>query len=96
MQAFGPAMRDADEIVLTDIYAASEDPIEGVTIEALADAIRAGSGKPVRLVKRLDEVIRAVMEIAKPGDAVITLGAGSIGAVPQRLVEALDRRGERG
>ncbi len=92
MQAFGPAMRDADEIVLTDIYAASEDPIEGVTIEALAEAIRDGSAKPVRLARKLDDVIPALLEIAKPGDAVITLGAGSIGAVPTRLVEALDRK----
>jgi UDP-N-acetylmuramate--alanine ligase len=96
MQAFGPAMRDADEIVLADIYAASEEPIEGVTIETLADAIRAGSGKPVRLAKRLDEMIPAIVEIARPGDAVITLGAGSIGNLPPRLVDALRRKGTGG
>jgi UDP-N-acetylmuramate--alanine ligase len=95
MQAFGPAMRDADEIVLTDIYAASEEPIEGVTIEALAEAIRGGSARPVRVARRLEEVVPALMEIAKPGDAVITLGAGSIGSVPVRLIEALDREAQR-
>jgi UDP-N-acetylmuramate--alanine ligase len=93
MRAFGPAMRDADQIVLTDIYAASEEPIEGITIEALAEAIRQGSGRPVRLVARLEDIVPAIVEIAKPGDAVITLGAGSIAGVPKRLVEALDRRG---
>ena len=46
MDAFGPSLPDADEIVLTDIYAAGEDPIPGVTIEALADAIRSGVGPP--------------------------------------------------
>ena len=95
MQAFGPALRDADEIVLTDIYAASEEPIEGVTIEALAEAIRGGSARPVRVARRLEEVVPALMEIAKPGDAVITLGAGSIGSVPIRLIEALDREAQR-
>jgi UDP-N-acetylmuramate--alanine ligase len=93
LQDFGPALRDADAIVLTDIYAASEEPIPGVTIEALAAAIRDGSGRPVKLAKHLDEVVPAVLEIAKPGDAVITLGAGSIGSIPKRLVDALEERG---
>jgi UDP-N-acetylmuramate--alanine ligase len=93
MGAFGPALRDADEIVLTDIYAASEDAIPGVTIEALADAVRSGSGRPVHVIKQLADVIPAILEIARPGDAVITLGAGSIGTLPARLVEALGRRG---
>ena len=96
MDAFGPALREADEIVLTDIYAASEEPIEGITIEVLAEAIRNGSGKPVRLVKRLDEIVPALLDVARPGDAVITLGAGSIGGVPSHLVEALGRRATRG
>jgi len=94
MADFGPALRDADDIVLTEIYAASEEPLPGVTAEALADAI-ARAGKPVRLVKALDDVVPALLELAKPGDAVITLGAGSIGTVPKRLVEALERRGAR-
>jgi UDP-N-acetylmuramate--alanine ligase len=93
MGAFGPALREADEIVLTDIYATSEDAIPGVTIEALAEAVRSGSGRPVRVAKSLDDVIPAILEIAHPGDAVITLGAGSIGSLPSRLIEALGQRG---
>jgi len=93
MDAFGPALREADEIVLTDIYAASEDAIPGVTIEALAEAVRSGSGRPVRVAKSLDDVIPAILEIARPGDVVITLGAGSIGSLPSRLIEALGQRG---
>jgi UDP-N-acetylmuramate--alanine ligase len=94
MGAFGPSLRDADEIVLTDIYAASEEAIPGVTIDVLAEAVRIGSGRPVRVVKSLDGVIPALLEIVRPGDAVITLGAGSIGSLPLRLIEALGRRGE--
>jgi UDP-N-acetylmuramate--alanine ligase len=93
MGAFGPALREADEIVLTDIYAASEDAIPGVTIEVLAEAVRSGSGRPVRVARSLDDVIPAILEIARPGDAVITLGAGSIGSLPPRLIEALGQRG---
>ena len=95
MDEFGPALRDADQIVLTDIYAAGEDPIPGVTIDALADAVRRGSGRPVRVVARIDDLIPELLKVVKAGDAVITLGAGSIGTVPRRLVEAL-RQGGRG
>jgi UDP-N-acetylmuramate--alanine ligase len=97
LDAFGPALREADEIVLTDIYAASEEPIAGVTIEALADAVRSGSGRPVHIAKNLDEVVPEVLKIVRPGDAVLTLGAGSIGLLPQRLIEALGKgNGVRG
>jgi len=92
MDAFGPALRDADEIVLTDIYAASEEPLAGITIDALADAVRSGSGRPVHVAKQLDDVIPAVLQVTRRGDAVITLGAGSIGTLPAQLVEALKQR----
>jgi UDP-N-acetylmuramate--alanine ligase len=93
MGAFGPALKDADEIVLTDIYAASEEAIAGVTVDALADAVRAGSGRTVHVARQLDDVIPALLKIARPGDAVLTLGAGSIGSLPAQLVDALNRRG---
>jgi UDP-N-acetylmuramate-alanine ligase len=44
----------------------------------------------VDLVKALDDVVPALVRIAKPGDVVITLGAGSIGSVPDRLIAALE------
>ena len=93
LDEFGPALRDADEVVLTDIYAASEEPIAGITVEALADAIRRGAGRPVHVVAPLEQVIPRLVELARPGDAVITLGAGSIGTLPRKLVAALERRG---
>jgi UDP-N-acetylmuramate--alanine ligase len=89
MEAFGPALAGADHIVLTDIYAASEDPIAGVTLETLGAAVRRGVAVPVDLVPRIDDVVAAIVRVAKPGDLVVTLGAGSIGTVPDRLVEAL-------
>jgi UDP-N-acetylmuramate--alanine ligase len=86
---FGPALAQADHVVLTDIYSAGEDPIPGVTLDALVAAVRRHVVAPVDLARRLDEVIPIVKRIAKPGDVVITLGAGSIGTLAERLVEAL-------
>jgi UDP-N-acetylmuramate--alanine ligase len=96
MQEFGPAFADADEVVLTDIYAASEEPIPGVTVEALADAVARASGRPVRIVKAVDRLAAELAAAARPGDAVLTLGAGSIASVPRRLLAALREREARG
>jgi UDP-N-acetylmuramate--alanine ligase len=90
---FGPALAIADVVVLTDIYAAGEAPIPGVTIEALAAAVRR-SAKDVRVVAALDAVPRAVAQLAADGDLVMTLGAGSIGTAGDRIVRALS--GEEG
>ena len=91
LDAFGPALAGADHIVLTDIYAAGEDPIPGATLDALAAAVRRGAPATVDVVPRLDDVVSAVVRAARPGDVVITLGAGSIGSLPERLIAALER-----
>jgi UDP-N-acetylmuramate--alanine ligase len=75
--------------VLTDIYGAGEDRIPGVTIAALAEAIRRTGSVPVDVVAPLDQVVPAIVRIARRGDVVITLGAGSIGTLPDQLVAAL-------
>lgn len=90
MDEFGPALAAAAHIVLTDIYAASEEPIPGVTVDALAAAIRRHVAAPIDVVRALDDVVPAIAAIARPGDVVITLGAGSIGTIPDRLVKALE------
>jgi UDP-N-acetylmuramate--alanine ligase len=89
---FGTALSGADEIVLTDIYAAGEAPIHGVTVEALASAIRASARGGVRVVPSLDQIPATVAEFAREGDLVITLGAGSIGAIGEQILEALRNR----
>jgi UDP-N-acetylmuramate--alanine ligase len=95
MNDFGPSLAAADHIVLTDIYAASEDPIAGVTLDTLAKEIRRHVAAPVDVAPKLDDVLAAVVRVARPGDLVITLGAGSIGTLPDRLVEALLRGPQR-
>jgi len=89
MDAFGPALAAADYIVLADIYAAGEDPIAGVTVDTLAAAIRRATGVPLEIARSLDEVVTALVRISHPGDVVMTLGAGSIGSVPERLIDSL-------
>jgi UDP-N-acetylmuramate--alanine ligase len=85
---FGPALALADVVVLTDIYAAGEEPIPGVTLEDLAAAVRT-SASNVHVVARLNDVPAFVAGISRPGDLVITLGAGSIGAVGDRILAEL-------
>ncbi len=85
---FGTALGGADEVVLTDIYAAGESPIAGATAEAVEAEVRK-TGRPVRLVKSLADIPAAVAAIARPNDLVITLGAGSIGTMPEKILEAL-------
>ncbi len=88
LDSFGDALSGADEIVLTDIYPAGEAPIPGVTVETLA-AVVERSGRPVHLVKALDDVPKTVATLARSNDLVITLGAGSVGMLPDRILEAL-------
>ena len=92
MREFGLALGGADEVLLTDIYAASEDPIPGVTIEALAAAVNTSRATPVRIVTPLEALAPAIADIARSGDLVIVLGAGSIGSVAGKVVAELERR----
>jgi len=95
LDEFGRALGGADAIVLTDIYAAGEAPIAGATAEAVAEVVRK-TGRPVTLVKALDDVPAAVARIARPNDLVITLGAGSIGTMPDRILAELRTAGGAG
>jgi UDP-N-acetylmuramate--alanine ligase len=95
MREFGPSLKDAAEIVLTEIYAAGEDPMPGVTGEALAQSVRQGSGRPVHFVPSIEAALPQVLSIVRPGDAIITLGAGSVGTLPRRIIAALEMGGSR-
>ncbi len=88
MDDFGPALALADLVILTDIYPAGEAPIAGVTIERLADAV-GRHAKDVRVVKRIEDLPAAVADLARRGDLVVTLGAGSIGTVADRVLKSL-------
>ncbi len=85
---FVKVLSTVDALVLTDVYAAGEAPIVAADGRALARAIRvAGKVEPV-FVETVDEVPEAVTTIARNGDVVITMGAGSIGGVCGKLANS--------
>jgi UDP-N-acetylmuramate--alanine ligase len=88
-QDFATAFNDADVLLLSDIYAASEDPIPGVTPESLVEAIRARGHRDASYVPRSELASRA-RAVVKPGDIVITLGAGDVTNVGPELLELLE------
>jgi UDP-N-acetylmuramate--alanine ligase len=84
---FAHAFDDADEVVITEIYAADEAPIPGVTAKLIIDAIV--PHRPVHFRRTTAEALDLVAEIAKPGSIVLTLGAGDIGRAGDLLLERL-------
>jgi UDP-N-acetylmuramate--alanine ligase len=89
---FATAFHDADRLWLTEIYAAGEEKIPGVDGRALAEAIRAHGQRDVHFVADLGEIPGVVAPELRPGDLVITLGAGSISGLAPQLLEALEAR----
>ena len=89
LEAFARVLAAADVVVLTDIFAAGEMPVPGVTAQRLAEAVRRHTDGAVHQVQTLDEAVSLVAHLARSGDLVLTLGAGSIGDVAGRLVEAI-------
>lgn len=86
---FANCFNDADTLLLAPVYAAGEDPIEGVNAEALVERIRAGGHRDARYLASSDQLAPIVAGIAQPGDFVILLGAGNItqwaAALPREL-----------
>ncbi|MEW6594662.1 MAG: UDP-N-acetylmuramate--L-alanine ligase [Thermodesulfobacteriota bacterium] len=89
---FCTAFHDSDLLLLTEIYAASEAPIEGVSGESLMDGIRQHGQRFVEYVPTLEAMAAAVQPHLKRGDVVLTLGAGSIYRVGEELLVELERK----
>ncbi len=75
---FARSFYDADVVLLTDIYAASEEPIEGITAQALAEDIERFGHRNVRYIGSVDQGAQAIADVVQPNDLVLTLGAGSV------------------
>ena len=86
---FITAFNDADSLFVLDIYAASEEPIAGITGEALAEKIRENSGKAVHYASSPGEAIDSVVRAAEDGDMILTLGAGSVSQFGPMILEQL-------
>jgi UDP-N-acetylmuramate--alanine ligase len=89
MDEFTAAFGGADSLFVLDIYAASEKPIEGISGETLAQAIREKSGRDARYVSSFAEAVPSVAEVAREGDMILTLGAGSVSQLGPMILEKL-------
>jgi UDP-N-acetylmuramate--alanine ligase len=84
---FGKSFVDADVLVVTDIYPAREEPIDGVSGEMIAEAARAVGHKEVYYVPEIADVPAFLEEITKAGDVVVGLGAGDVWRAVNAFIE---------
>jgi UDP-N-acetylmuramate--alanine ligase len=92
LDEFAAAFRDADSLLVLDIYPANEPPISGITGEVLANRITEVGGQEALYVSSFTEAITLATGAARPGDMILTLGAGNISQLGPRLLEALESR----
>jgi UDP-N-acetylmuramate--alanine ligase len=89
MQEFASAFNNADVLFVTDIYAASETPIDGVNAEVLTERIKSYGHKNADYIGPLENAAEALRENVREGDLVITLGAGSVHRAGDQLLALL-------
>ncbi len=94
LEEFGTAFHQADDLYLLDIYAASEPEIEGVTAKALLKKIRSYGHRSAHYAPSMEQGIEAVAAAARPGDVIITLGAGNVSQAAEHILEKLRERAQ--
>lgn len=86
---FQTAFYRADVLILTDIYAAGEQPVKGVTTEHLLEAIKSHGQRNVHYVPTVEELPDKLQPLLQEGDIFLTLGAGNIVRAGEQLLELL-------
>lgn len=89
---FLTAFPDADYLIVTDIYAASEKPIEGVSAAGLCEGIRAHGHQDVIYLSGFDEMTDHLLAMAKPSDVIITQGAGSVWKIGEEFLKRVGKK----
>jgi len=92
-EEFTGAFPDADLLVITDIYAASEAPIAGIHSENLAAAIRAHRQREVFYVPDFEAITEKLLSLARPGDVIITQGAGTVWKIGEDYLKKAAAKG---
>ena len=87
MSEFASSLSLADDVTLLEIYAASEKPIAGVSSEVIAQSMTNG-----KYIPNFVEATDALIELAKPGDVIMTLGAGDVSSLGPIIVDGLTKR----
>lgn len=89
--AFGSAFADADRIVITDVYGAGEHPVPGVSGKSVSDAITTSlPGRAVAYLPHRVDLLTYLTSVARPGDVIVTMGAGDITSLGSELLGRLD------
>ncbi|MEW1957281.1 UDP-N-acetylmuramate--L-alanine ligase [Kineococcus sp. NPDC059986] len=88
---FGQALALADEVVVLDVYVAREDPDPAVTGALVADAVPLGA-EHVRFVPDLQDATGVLVDLVRPGDLLLTVGAGNVTTLGPQVLDALGRR----
>jgi UDP-N-acetylmuramate--alanine ligase len=86
---FANVLLDIDVLFLMDIYPAGEDPIEGVTSKSLYQSVKEKGHRNVFYSNGSDNLVSSVLNTVRPGDVVITLGAGNVWAVGEKIAEEI-------
>ncbi|MCK4510660.1 UDP-N-acetylmuramate--L-alanine ligase, partial [bacterium] len=89
---FGRSFYDADVLMVTGIYAASETPIEGVSGANIVEAAIRYGHRDASYIEDMDELFARAVEVIRPGDVVVTLGAGDIYKVGDRILTAVSEQ----
>ena len=92
---FCTCFNEADTVIVADVYPAGEAPIEGANRDALVEGLRAGGHRDARALEGEEALPALIASIARPGDMVVCLGAGSITQVGERVAGGAARRGPR-
>ncbi|MCP9494201.1 MAG: UDP-N-acetylmuramate--L-alanine ligase [Pyrinomonadaceae bacterium MAG19_C2-C3] len=95
MDDFARSFNNADVLFITDIYAASEEPIEGVTTEALIEKIKAYGHKDARHAGKIEAAASLVFDEVRSDDVVVTLGAGNVSQIGEQLLTLLREQAEQ-
>ncbi|MDG5767391.1 UDP-N-acetylmuramate--L-alanine ligase [Balneolales bacterium ANBcel1] len=90
---FGLSFFDAEKLILTDVYAAREAPVDGVDGQLVADTARAFGHRDVTYVADKNQLPEKLAEVIRPGDMVITMGAGDIYKSGEAFVRSLKQSG---
>ncbi len=88
---FARSFYDADKVFVCDVFSAGEKPIEGATSESLVKAIQDNGHKNVEYVPKREDIAKQVAKIARPGDLVLTLGAGNIQLSCNDIIDELEK-----
>lgn len=92
LDSYGSAFKQADKLIITDVYSAGEDPIPGINGKLIADKVKETTGQDVTYIEKMEDLVPYLEKTTRPFDLVITMGAGDIYRVGEAyLAQAKER-----